>query len=429
MYFGIVYVRRKTIAKGQPMCLDVDTITELLNIPTHRIARIAAYDEDRACFVLEPREGAEPICSACGKEHAGLVHSKETVVVEDVGLCGRRVFLQVVKRKVRCPVDGRIRVEKLAWIRERFTKRFAEQISRLTAITTNQEAGWYLGLDDEKVYRIDRKMLEEAARQKLDPVPAPTHMSVDEVAWQKWHRYVTNVVDIDKRKVIWNDDGLGREVLDGFYKALGPENSKKIKAVASDGARGYIASTKEHAAQALIVLDHFHVKKYLNDAVDTVRKQELRNAREHNDTEVSTMLHCNKRFILMQNKTTDRKRDMLARLSQLNQRVYHAMLLKEQFIAIYATWDRKTAWANLKTWIVAALQCGLPSFEELGRKFFRKRHYVLNYFICKITTAVSEGINNKIKRLKRMAYGYRDVKYFLLKIHQHCGLLNPRLST
>lgn len=411
------------------MCLNVDTITELLNIPTHRITKIAEYDEERASFVLEPREGVEPICSACGKEHPGLVHSKETVVVEDVGLCGRRVFLQVVKRKMRCPADGRIRVEKLAWIRERFTKRFAEQITRLTAITTNQEAGWYLGLDDEKVYRIDRKMLEEAARQKLDPVPVPTHMSVDEVAWKKWHRYVTNVVDIDKHKVIWNGDGRGKEVLDGFYKALGPENSKKIKAVASDGAQGYLSSTKENAAQALIVLDHFHVKKYLNDAVDTVRKQELQTARKQNNQELSAMLHCNKRFILMQNTVTEKKRDLLEKLAQLNQGVYQALLLKEQFLSIYAAGDRATAWANLKAWIVAALQCGLPSFEELGRKFFRKRHYVLNYFICKITTAVSEGINNKIKRLKRMAYGYRDVQYFLLKIHQHCGLLNPRLST
>jgi transposase len=47
----------------------------------------------------------------------------------------------------------------------------------------------------------------------------------------------------------------------------------------------------------------------------------------------------------------------------------------------------------------------------------------------RITSAISEGINNKIKRLKRMAYGYKDVVYFLLKIHQHCGLLSPRLST
>lgn len=90
---------------------------------------------------------------------------------------------------------------------------------------------------------------------------------------------------------------------------------------------------------------------------------------------------------------------------------------------------KSAPYANLRQWIVAAVKSGMPSFAELGYKFFRKRHYVLNYFICKITTAISEGINNKIKRLKRMAYGYRDVKYFLLKIHQHCGLLSPRLST
>jgi transposase len=98
-------------------------------------------------------------------------------------------------------------------------------------------------------------------------------------------------------------------------------------------------------------------------------------------------------------------------------------------LSIYVAVDRKTAYTNLKEWIVAAIKSEIPSFVELGYKFFRKRHYVLNYFICKITSAISEGINNKIKRLKRMAYGYRDVKYFLLKIHQHCGLLNPKPST
>ena len=82
-----------------------------------------------------------------------------------------------------------------------------------------------------------------------------------------------------------------------------------------------------------------------------------------------------------------------------------------------------------KNWIGEAIKSKIPSLVELGYKFFRKRHYILNYFICRITTAVSEGINNKIKRLSRMAYGFKDVKYFLLKIHQHCGLLNPRLST
>jgi transposase len=344
-------------------------------------------------------------------------------------ICGKRVFLHVPKRKSWCPEDGTIRVETIDWVKGRFTRRFADHVYRLTAITTNQEAGWYLGLDDETVYRIDRAMLEERALLKLDPVPVPTYMSVDEVAWQKWHKYVTNVVDIEKRKVIWNHNSRGKGVLDHFYQSLGADNCKKIKAIASDGAIGFLSSTRQHAPAALIVLDHFHVKKYLNDAVDTVRKEELKQARQHQDDDLYHILHCNKRFILMQNTVTNKKRDLLEKLARLNDRLYQAMLLKEQFLSIYTAQNRMSAWTNLKAWIITAIKSGIPAFVELGYKFFRKRHYILNYFICKITAAISEGINNKIKRLKRMAYGYRDVTYFLLKIHQHCGLLNPKLST
>ena len=131
----------------------------------------------------------------------------------------------------------------------------------------------------------------------------------------------------------------------------------------------------------------------------------------------------------MQNTVTDKKTNILDKLESLNERVYQSMLLKEQFLSVYTAGDRQAAYTNLRAWISAAIRSNIQPLVDLGYKFFRKRHYVLNYFIGKITSALSEGINNKIKRLKRMAYGYRDVKYFLLKIHQHCGLLSPKLST
>jgi transposase len=378
---------------------------------------------------LEQSKETIPICSGCGMAHINAVHSIDRVTVEDLPISGKKVFLYINKRNVFCPEDRRIRVEEFDWLRKRYTKRFADQVFRLTSITTNKEAGWFLGLDDEAVYRIDKGRLEALAEEKLEPVPVPKNMSVDEVAWQKWHKYVTNVVDIDKKKVIWNHEGRGKTVLGKFYKKLGKKGCKEVEAVACDGAKGFIGATKAHLTNALIVLDHFHVKQYLNDAVDTVRKEELRKARNEENRETAEILHCNQRFILMQNKNTNRKRDLLERLSTLNERVYKAMLLKEQFLSIYAAKNRKEAFSNLREWIVTAIKSQIPSFVDLGYKFFRKRRYVLNYFVCKITSAISEGINNKIKRLKRMAYGYKDVKYFLLKIHQHCGLLDPKLSS
>jgi transposase len=409
--------------------MQLHTITELLAIPNYHVGHMIVHSDNRLDLILEPSRFIPAVCSGCGHVHNTSTHSVGIIVVEDLPLSGKRVFLHVPKRKALCIEDDSIRVEELDWLRGRFTKRFVDQVYRLTSITTNQEAGWYLGLDDEVVYRIDRQYLEELAREKLSPVPAPRYMSVDEVAWQKWHHYVTNVVDIDRRKVIWNHDERGKSVLASFYKALGEEQCANIKAVASDGARGFLSATQEHAKNALIVLDHFHIKKTLNDTIDTVRKEELAKARKTEDAELADLLHCKKKFILMQNKQTKRRENLLQRLADLNDPIYKSMLLKEQFLAIYTSRNRASARKALRQWIIEAIASKIPAFVELGQKFFRKRHFILNYFICKITTAISEGINNKIKRLKRMAYGYKDVTYFLLKIHQHCGLLNPRLST
>lgn len=99
--------------------------------------------------------------------------------------------------------------------------------------------------------------------------------------------------------------------------------------------------------------------------------------------------------------------------------------IRKQF-PLYELKNRKEAQPALRAWIGEALRSGLEPFKELASKLFRKRHYILNFFVRRITSAISDGINNKIKRLTRLAYRYRDVAYFLLKIHQHCGRLNPR---
>ena len=409
--------------------MQMKTITKLLALPNFEVVEVLEHHDESLHLYVDLADPVGPVCSACGAVHQAPAHSTGWIRVEDLPLCGKRVFLYVPKRKVRCPNDGKIRVEQFDVLRGRFTRRFAEQVYRLTSITTSAEAGWFLNLDDEVVYRIDRSMLEELAREKLTPVPAPSKISVDEVAWQKWHKYVTNVVDIEVRKVIWNQNGRGKSTLDAFFTALGKEKSSKIDAAACDGASGYLSSIKQHAKNALIVLDHFHVKSYLNDALDTVRKEELRKARKDKETDLADLLHCRKRFILMQGKPSKRQRNVLEQLAELNDTVYRAMLLKEQFLEIYRSDSRKTAQAGLRQWIGAAFASKIPAFVELPQKFFRKRHFILNFFLRRITSTISEGINNKIKRLKRMAYGYKDVAYFLLKIHQHCGLLNPRLST
>lgn len=405
------------------------SITKALNLPEYKIAEV--FKGTEGIYIrVEPYKRKRFICVNCGQEHIDNIHSWKETTAEDLGMFGMRVFLLVRKRRLRCPQDGRLHVELNNWIkpRSRVTVRFAQQVNRLTAITTNQEAGWFLGIDDENVYRIDKEMLEEQYSVKLVPPPAAINLSVDEVSYKKYHRYLTNVVDTDERAVIWNDRGRKTEVLNRYYVGIGRDNCKRIESVALDGARTFIGSTVKYAINATIVYDKFHIMQKLNWAVDMTRKQELRKARKENNNELIGLMNCRQRFILLKNRNnlTENQAGYLKRLCEINEPIYESMLLKEIFLKVYDYQTPEDAQSYLEGWIKDALSSTVETFRIIAEGFRDKLQYIVNWFKKKISSAISEGINNKIKRLKRMAYGYRDVEYFRLKIHQHCGLLNPR---
>jgi len=330
-------------------------------------------------------------------------------------------------------MQDRIMTEAIEWIEKgaRATKIFCKEVYRLTAITTNQEAGWYLSLDDEKIYRMDRACLNRLAKEKLEPPPAGANLSVDEVSYRKYHRYLTNVIDTDRKLVIWNQKGRKAEVLDQYYEGIGEENCQKIESVALDGARTYIASTNKHAVNALVVYDRFHATQKINQVLDRVRKDELQKARKEENQELVQLTHCRQRFMLLKNKKnlTDKQEVTLKKLCELNEPIYQALLLKESFLSIYACENEQQAQEQLLAWLDQAFSSSLAPFHRLAESMAHKAQLILNWFKKRISSAISEGFNNKIKRLKRMAYGYRDIEYFKLKIHQHCGLLNPKLAT
>ncbi|MBF0512404.1 MAG: transposase, partial [Candidatus Omnitrophica bacterium] len=289
------------------------SITQALSLPEYKITEVKD-DLVRLRIYVEPYKRKPFICSKCD------------VTVDDLTIFHKRVRLIVTKGRMRCPQDGKLHVEHIDWVkpRARVTNRLAQDVYRLTSITTNTEAGWYLGFDDEKIYRIDLEILEGLAARILQPTPTCKNMSVDEVAWRKYYQYLTNVIDVDIRKVIWNEKGRTAEVLDKYYGNIGKDNSGKIESVALDGAMPYISSTAKNAPNALIVYDKFHVVQRLNTTVDTVRKLELRKARKEERSDLIEMMDCKQRFILLKNKgnLTGNQKERLDRLCSLNESIY-----------------------------------------------------------------------------------------------------------
>ena len=219
--------------------MQVYSIKKRLNIPEYKITAILIETDKEIHIKLEPYKRKLFVCSGCGQVHKIGQHALEESTVEDLSMFEKRVYLHVLKRRYKCPLDHRTHIEEIPWLKKysRVTKRFAEKVNRLTAITTNQEAGWFLGLDDEVIYRIDKEILEEQYAARLLPPPAAINLSVDEVSYRKYHRYLTNVVDTNEKAVIWNDRGRKMEVLDRYYTAIGEDNCKNIASVALDGAR------------------------------------------------------------------------------------------------------------------------------------------------------------------------------------------------
>lgn len=104
------------------------------------------------------------------------------------------------------------------------------------------------------------------------------------------------------------------------------------------------------------------------------------------------------------------------------------MLLKESFLAVYSCIDEQEALVCLENWIQEATSSTLESFVALAESFTRKIQYILNWFKKKISSAISEGFNNKIKRLKRMAYGYKDIDYFPVKNPSALRIIKPKIN-
>ncbi len=249
-----------------------------------------------------------------------------------------------------------------------------------------------------------------------------TVIGIDEIAFEKRHRYFTIVYDLSHNNgVLYVVEGLKQESLNAFFDQLTPQQLKAIKVVCMDMWDPYIASVREKVPHADIVFDRFHIQQHLNDGVDGAR----RSIAKHTPDKDSRLYIKNNRWVLYKNLEhyTEADHNTLLKLKEINEPLYEAYLVKEQFDRFFDY--KKPAWAKkfLKKWyqqIPAHLKIFFQPFYDMLMRYLKG---VLSYIKHRISNATAEGFNNKIKVLKRMAYGYRDKDYFKLKILRRCGYL------
>lgn len=379
------------------------------------IGRGAAANGEEYWLQLAPDPSTPLICSACGQE-ASHVHDYSERWISDLPIFETPVRLLVNRRRLFCPHCGP-KLEHLPWLDRysRLTKRLTEAIGKFCDILPVKDVAELFGLDWKTVRAVDKQRLQERYGDlDLDGVTA---LVMDEFAIHKGHRYATVVADPANRRVLWVGRGRSRESVRPFFEQMTEDQRCAIQAVAMDMTAAYELEVRSFCPQARIVFDLFHViAKYGREVIDRVRVDEANRLR--GDRQARRVIK-GARWLLLRNqehviKASDRIR--LEELLQANQALATVYIMKDELKQLWQTSSPMGAWRRWKHWLRLALESGIEPLTRFALRLKDYAHGIISHARFALHTSVIEGINNTIKVIKRMAYGFRDDEYFFLKI-------------
>ena len=270
------------------------------------------------------------------------------------------------------------------------------------------------GLHWHSIKRIDHARLqaEYGAFEGRDV----RRLVMDEFALHKGHRYATVVMDARTLRVLWVGKGNSREDIRPFFEALGPEGCKRIEAVAMDMNTAFDLEVQKHCPQAEVVYDLFHVvARFGRDVVDRVRVDQANELRKEPK---ARQVIKRSRWLLLRNRDNldEGQAVKLDELLAVNEPLAKVYLLKTALKELWFAQDIREGRRRWRSWFHMAIDSGLAPAIQFAKRLRKYLRGILASAIFPMNTSILEGVNNKIKVIKRAAYGFRDSAYFFLKI-------------
>lgn len=364
---------------------------------------------------LEPDPTVLLRCSRCRRNDLPI-HEYCRRRIRDLPMLGKMVLLEVRLRRVACPDCG-FRMEAVSWLdrHARLTRRLADAASALCARMATAHVAELFGLHWSTVRTLDQRRLEAAVAAL--PEAFPRRLVMDEFALYKGHRYASVVLDADTRRVLWVGEGRSRAAVRPFFEALGPPACARIEAVAMDMNTAFDLEVRRHCPNARVVYDLFHViAKYGREVIGRVRVDAANQLRHDKPARrVVKQAH----WLLLRNPASVKTSAQKIRLDEVlaaNQSLMTVYVMKAQLKTLWTaptpgTW--RSAWNQ---WMAHARESGIPALMLFAKRLRPYWRGILSRVRWPMHTGQLEGINNKIKVIKRMAYGYRDSQFFFLKI-------------
>ena len=374
------------------------------------------YDEGRVIeenggfaieFEIVARSNGFATCPSCDRRRPGYDHLPARRF-EFVPLWGIPVFFRYALRRVECPLCG-VLAENVPWAegKSHLTTTYSWFLARWAKRMSWKEVAEAFKTSWENVFHSVQMAVRYGLKhQDLDGVKA---IGVDEIQWQRGHKYLTLVYQIEDgcKRLLWIGRDRTEETLERFFDGFGEQRSKALRFVCSDMWRPYLNVIAEKAGQALHVLDRFHIMAKLSKAIDEVRAGEAREMRADGDVPI---LKGSRWCLLKRPENMTVKQGVkLAQLLHWNLRTVRSYLLKEDLQFLWEFGSPKRAATFLQDWCRRTLASRIEPMKKVARTLRNHEALILNWFKAegRISGGVVEGFNNKAKLTTRKAYGFR----------------------
>lgn len=377
---------------------------------------------------VRARRRSRPVCSGCGKRSRTYDHRGERRF-QFVPLWGIVVFFLYAPRRVDCPKCG-VTIERLPWAtgKERTTTSFQWFLARWAKRLSWSETGAIFGVSWDTVRRAVMMAVSWGLRHRdLDNIEA---IGIDEVAYQKGHKYLTLAYQIDHgaRRLLWIGDDRKKRTLRKFFRFFGKRRLSTLKYICSDMCNAYLSVIAAEAGQVVHILDRFHIVQLFNKAIDKVRAEEARRLKK---TGVNVLK--NSRWLLLKRRGRLSRKEVF-RLKDLiasNLKTVKCYLMKEDFQRL---WDYKAPWriaAFFVDWIERAKRTQIEPMLKVAETLDRHSELIFNWFTAKgeISAGAVEGMNLKVKLTTRRSYGFRGKETLKLALYHNLGQLPEPTTT
>jgi transposase len=371
------------------------------------------YPEGAVTFTItQPRESYR--CAVCGSANV-IGKGKHERRFRTVPIGGKPVYVELAVPRVECRQCGAVRQVRIGFADPRvsYTRAFERYALELSKSMTIKDVAHHLGISWDVIKEIQKRNLQRRfGKRKLKHLQ---QIAIDEISTGKGHRYVTIVIDLESGAVVHVGEGKGGDALKPFWKRLRASGAK-IEAVATDMSPAYIEAVIGHLPNATLVFDRFHVIKLYHDKLSELRRDLHR---QLEDTMEKSVLKGIRWLLLKRPEHLDRTRNEPERLEEalrLNEPLSIAYYLKEELSEIWEQEDQEEAEAVLMDWILYAESTGIRMLINFAKTLRAHALGILAYYDYPISTGPLEGTNNKIKTMKRQAYGFRDPEFLKLKI-------------